>query len=51
MGQRIDRHPLPGFRAILEYGAFFPGAGLDNPDLEVRATPAQALRATLAVQW
>ncbi len=48
---RIDWHPVPGFRAILEYGAFFPGAGLDNPDLEVRATPAQALRATLAVQW
>ena len=48
---RLDWHPVPGFRAIMEYGVFFPGGGLDNPDLGVSATPAQALRATLAVQW
>ena len=48
---RFDWHPVPGFQAILEYGVFFPGPGLDNPDGDIRATPAQALRTTLAVMW
>ncbi|MBT3222800.1 MAG: hypothetical protein HN348_27300, partial [Proteobacteria bacterium] len=41
-------HRDDGFAAMIEYAALLPGKGLDNPDLGLKATPAQLVRLHLA---
>jgi len=52
LGTEIDliaRYRLElGFEALLSYGVFIPGAGLDNPGLGLDARPAQVFEAILA---
>jgi hypothetical protein len=36
-----------GFSAALEHAVFFPGAGMDNPDLNLKAKTAQLIRLRL----
>lgn len=43
----LNYHSRDGFDLAVEYAALFPLAGLDNPDLDLQAKPAQLLRLRL----